>query len=97
MHVAVGHDLAEHGLEMVVFGQLVLLRGVDAEVEGQKITRLAAAVHQVDQPDAGDHAVHGARVLALGGLPADTARALRRSRAGKRPRPGSRSGRPAGW
>ena len=39
---------------------------VEAVIQGQKVTRFPAAVHQVDQPDARDHAVRVARVLALG-------------------------------
>jgi len=41
-------------------------RCVNAVIQGQKIARLAAAVHAVDQPDTGDYAVGVARVLALG-------------------------------
>ena len=53
---------------MVVFRFPVLVRGVHAVIEGQKIAGLPAAVDQVNQANAADHAVNVARVLALGQL-----------------------------
>lgn len=67
-HLAPGHDLLKHGQKMVVFGELVAVGRVHAVIQGQRIARFAAAVPEVDQPDAGDHAVGVARVLALGQL-----------------------------
>ena len=60
------HDVVKQGQEMVVFRLPVVVGRVDAVVQGQKAARFPAAVHPVDPPDARDHAVRIARVLALG-------------------------------
>ena len=51
---------------MRVLGQLILFGGIDAVVPGQKIARLAAAMHQIYQTAASHQAVDDSRVLALG-------------------------------
>ena len=50
---------------MVVFRLPVLVGRVNAVIQGQKIARFPAAMHQVDQPDTRDHPVRIARVRAL--------------------------------
>ena len=60
------HDLVKQGQEMVVFRLSVLVGRVNAEIQRKRTARFAAAVHPIDQLDAGDHAVRVARVLALG-------------------------------
>ena len=60
------HDLVKQGQEMVVFRLSVLVGRVNAVIQREKIARFAAAVHPIDQPGTGDHAVRIARVLALG-------------------------------
>ena len=48
-----------------LFRLSVLVGRANAVIQGRRIARFAAAVHPVDQPDARDHAVRVARVLAL--------------------------------
>ena len=58
--------MVKHGQEVVVFRLFVVVGRVDAVIQGQKIPRFAAAVHQIDPPNAGDHVVRVARILTLG-------------------------------
>ena len=60
------YDVREQGLEMLAFGELVLFRGVNAVIQGQKIADRAAAVHEINQADIRHQAVRGPGVRALG-------------------------------